>query len=496
MAIEFYVDTIHSTLPLDTLFGGKAMLRKTLDNLPQSKPYLIVTVIAVGLFYPSWIRLAEAWLGFDQSVAHGIATAFIFLGLLLIHPPAHAVRGTGLKPHRLAGAALLIATTLVWGLLELARIDTLTYLMLAAGLVTTSWAVLGLARTQTFLPYILLLALSLPVGAVLVPALVDLASLVVGTWVGWFGMTALIEGNSITLPYGRLIIAGGCSGYRYLAVAVMLAMMTSILNDYRWRGWAVTLLTAATLGLIANWVRITILVIVAYQTDMQSDMIADHETMGWIVFAVVILPALYFSPVRKRKSDKSLSAKTSVFTKTGVIAVVVAVILGPITVTVLQRPGQPASPWALELPGAKPTKSDLPIALDLPESLSQQTWRSGNLWVLLAQSQKTAYDDKLVPFLPQMFDASLWQLQQTPQPGIKIYQNIMTRKQVVIGQRFQTGSHQSWGYKEAKLLQIPAMLAQEKQFALTLFQMKCALRNCKLANKQVQQAMSEIELSK
>ncbi|MGO1659578.1 MAG: exosortase/archaeosortase family protein [Marinobacter sp.] len=473
------------------------MLRKTLDNLPQSKPYLIVTVIAVGLFYPSWIRLAEAWLGFDQSVAHGIATAFIFLGLLLIHPPAHTNHETRLKPYRLVGSALLIATTLIWGLLELARIDTLTYLMLAAGLITTSWAVLGLSRTQTFLPYILLLSLSLPVGAVIVPALVDLASLVVGTWVGWFGMTALVEGNSITLPYGRLMIVGGCSGYRYLAVAVMLAMMTSILNDYRWRDWAITLLAAAILALIANWVRITILVVVAYQTDMQSDMIEDHEVMGWIVFAVFILPALYFSPVRRRKSDKSLASKASAFTKTGAIAVAIAVILGPVTLTVLQSPGQPASPWALELSGAKPAAtSDLPIALDLPESLSQKTWRSGSLWVVLAQNQKTNYSDKLVPFLPQMFDGSLWQLQQTPQPGIRIYRNIMTRKQVVMGQRFQTGSHRSWSYKEAKLLQIPAMLAQEKQFALTLFQVKCNATSCNPAIKKVEQAMTKIQLTK
>jgi len=471
------------------------MLRKIVDNLPQSRPYLVVTAIAVLIFYPTWIRLAEAWLEFEQATAHGLATAIIFLGLLLIHPPVHAISHKQLKPYRLAGAALLIATTLIWALMELVRIDTLTYLMLPAGLITTVWALLGLARTLTFLPYALLLSLSLPILAAIVPALVDLASVVVGTWVGWFGMTALIEGNSITLPYGRLIIADGCSGYRYFAMSIMLAMMTSILNDYRWRGWLITLLVAGTLGLIANWVRITILVVVAYETDMQSDMLSDHDTMGWIVFAVFVLPALYFSPVRKRKAGENPTSKVSVFNKTGIIAVVVAIALGPIALTIMQRSGLPVSPWTLELSGAKPAKTgDLPIALDLPETLSQQAWRAGDLWMLLAQSQKTISDEKLVPYLPQMFDTSLWQLQETLQPGLRRYRNIMTREQIIIGQRFQIGSQRSWTYKEAKLLQIPALLARENQFAVILFQMKCKLRSCDLAKEKVQQALTSVQL--
>jgi len=471
------------------------MLRKIVDNLPLSRPYLVVTAIAVLIFYPTWIRLAEAWLKFEQDGPQGFATAVIFLGLLLIHPPVRANRQTQLKPHRVTGAVLLIATTLIWALLELVRIDTLAYLMLAAGLITTSWALLGLARTLTFLPYALLLSLSLPIWTVMVPALVDLASVVVGTWVGWFGMTAFIEGNSITLPYGRLIIADGCSGYRYFAMSIMLAMMTSILNDYRWRGWLVTLLVAGTLGLIANWVRITILVVVAYDTDMQSDMIAEHDTMGWVVFAVFILPALYFSPVRKRKPGENPTSSASVFSKTGVIAVIAAIALGPIALTVLQKPGLPVSPWSLELSGAKPAKTgDLPIALDLPETLSQQAWRAGDLWMLLAQSQKTLSDDKLVPYLPLMFDTSLWQLQETLQPGLRRYRNILTREQMIIGQRFQIGSQRSWDYKEAKLLQIPALLAREKQFALVVLQMKCNPRSCDLTTEKVQRAMTAIQL--
>ncbi|WP_417515004.1 exosortase/archaeosortase family protein [Marinobacter sp.] len=467
------------------------MLRKTLDNLPLSRPYLVATAIAVLIFYPTWIRLAEAWLEFEQVLAHGLATAVIFLGLLLIHPPSQASRQTQLKPYYLVGAALLVITTLLWGLLELVRIDTLAFLLLPAGLTATAWALLGLNRTLTFIPYVLLLSLSLPIWADMVPALVDLASVVVGTWVGWFGMTALIEGNSITLPYGRLLIADGCSGIRYFAISILLAMMMSILNDYRWRGWLITVLVAATLALIANWVRITILVVVAYETDMQSDMLTDHETMGWIVFGVFVLPALYFSPVRKRSEKAQDSAYKSSFNKAGIWAVIIAIALGPVALTIVQTSGAPATAWTLDLPNATPANnSNMPIPLDLPDTLKDQVWRTGGVWISLAQSQKTTNDEKLVPYLRPSFDHSLWQVQETYGSGLKRVRNILTRKQVVVGQWFQVGSYRAWSYKEAKLLQVLATLNGEKRFGLVTLQAECKRLDCNDLVNQLRHQMA------
>ena len=63
----------------------KTMLRKTLDQLPNSRPYLLATAIAVVIFFPTWNRLAKVWLEFEQVLAHGLATAVIFIGLVLIH---------------------------------------------------------------------------------------------------------------------------------------------------------------------------------------------------------------------------------------------------------------------------------------------------------------------------------------------------------------------------------------------------------------------------
>ena len=458
------------------------MLRKTLENLPYAKPYLIVTIAAVVLFFPTWYRLAGIWLEFEQVLAHGLATGAIFLGLLIIHPPRPPKTSSfNTIIQTTTGAVALVLVMLAWVCLELVRIDTLAYMMLPAGIISVSWALLGLSNTLNFVPYVLLLSLSLPLWADIVPLLVKLASLVVGEWVRWFGMTALIEGNSITLPYGRLIIADGCSGIRYFAISILLAMMTSILNDYGWKGWAVTVAAAMLIGLVANWVRITILVYVAYETNMQSELLTDHEVMGWIVFGIFILPALYLSPVHKRGSNAGeLTAPSTKISKAGLTAVSMAILLGPIALTLANTTSEEQPPWELEFAGFQEYGGSmkLPIPLNLPSFLDQKTWNAGNTWISVAQSQKKSSNEKLVPYLPQMLEQSSWQIEEQLAPGVLLYRNILTRDRVVMTQWYQVGTRRSLKYRSAKLLQIPATLSGESRFALITIQAPCKARDC------------------
>ena len=470
------------------------MLRKTVDNLPLFKPYLLATAAAVMIFLPTWLRLAQDWLKFEQVLAHGLATALIFLGLLLVHPPRHSATTENRIPSLyLVGGLALIGVTLVWALLELVRIDTLAYLILPVGMLTVSWALLGLQRTISFAPYVLLLSLSLPFWADLVPPLVALASIVVGEWVRWFGMTALIEGNSITLPYGRLLIADGCSGIRYFAISILLAMITAILNDYRWKAWVFTVIAAMLLGLIANWVRITILVFVAYDTKMQSDLLTDHEMLGWIVYAAFILPALYFSPVRKRIQSHTAPTGQSVFSKRGIAAVLIAFLVGPASLFFAKANTSHQPEWTLNLSGysLRPTAS-MPMPLSLPDTVKSELWRSGDIWVSLVQKQKTTSDEKLVPYLPPMFDRSTWQVQEQLGNGKTVYRNILSRDQVVMAQWYKVGSQKAWTYRKAKLLQIPATLTGETRFALVTIQILCPDQGCAKVFAKLEDARTSV----
>ncbi|UQG54150.1 MULTISPECIES: exosortase/archaeosortase family protein [unclassified Marinobacter] len=457
------------------------MLRKTLQNIPVAKPYLLATAIAVLIFFPTWLRLTTEWLEFEQVLAHGLATALIFLWLVITHPPAPNKTLTHQqRPFYKTGALALIVVTLGWAVLELARIDTLAYFALPAGVAGITWALLGWQRLISFLPYILVLSLSLPFWADLVPALVRLASAVVGAWVNWMNMPALIEGNSITVPYGRLVIEDGCSGIRYFAISILLAAMTSVLNDYRWRGWLASLSVAVTLALIVNWVRITILVVVGYQSEMQSDLLTDHELMGWLVYGAFLIPVMYFSPVMKRNPDSQVQPAST--HKKGYIAIAVAVLIGPVALTLATTATTQSGRWSLNMVNSpKAELQSLPIPLSMPEALNQQAWFTAGTWVLLAQSQRTNAEDKLVPYLPPQFNRSQWLRESNQKPGATVYRHILTREQVVMAQWYQVGSYTTDSYRNAKLLQIPALLQGATRFALVTLQASCQQRSCESA---------------
>ena len=470
------------------------MLRKTLDQFPLARPYLIVTVIAFALFWPTWFRLVGEWLKWEQVLAHGLPTFAIFIGLLLIHPPAPTDSPTQ-RGFSIAGSLALIATVAVWALLELVRIDTLTYLMLPAGLLALAWALLGLRAMLRFLPYVLLFGLSLPIWSDLVPYLVVLATTVVTKLVSGMGITALIEGANITLPYGRLVIADGCSGIRYFAISILLAMMMAILNDFRWKGWVAAIAVGAGLALVVNWVRITALVVIAYQSNMESSLVADHETFGWAIYAAFVIPVMWLAPVRRRSEVPS--GQPPHLLGKGFAAVVAAFLLVPLGISLAHSRATDSPTWTLTLPGMTTVLStSLPLPLSVPERLTQQAWSAGpGTWVYLAQARKESQEDKLVPYLPPRVPGGTWfRTDQSADYGsdIRIYQHLTERRQVVTAERFQVGNYITSSYTRAKLLQIPATLSGENRFALITVQSTCAPRSCDSAVERVRSTLQNL----
>lgn len=462
------------------------MLRKTLDQFPLARPYLLVTAIAIALFWPTWFRLAGEWLKWEQVLAHGLPTFAIFIGLLLIHPPS-PTDTPARRGFSIAGSLVLIIAVALWALLELVRIDTLTYLMLPAGLLAIAWALLGFRPMLQFLPYVLLFGLSLPVWSDLVPALVAAATAVVTRLVSAMGITALIEGANITLPYGRLIIADGCSGIRYFAISILLAVMMAILNDFRWKGWLAAVALGAGLALIVNWVRITALVVIAYQSEMESGLVEEHETFGWMIYAAFIIPVMLLAPVRRRQGPLN-GQPPRMPGKKGFVVVVAAFLLGPIAISLAHSRGGSTDIWSVSMPQASPARpGQLPVSLLLPQDLDHQVWRTGvGGWVSVAQALKASHDAKLVPYLPPRVSTEQWFLaRQDAGSNVRIYQNLLDRRQVAVAERYHVGHYVADSYRSAKLLQIPATLAGENRFALITAQSPCNPRSCDSAVERV-----------
>lgn len=272
----------------------------------RAKPISLIKAALLCLamvlpFWPTWVRLMAEWTKWDQALAHGIVIALATLYYVFATSQLERYPQQGTALRQIIGVLITLAFVVIAALSQRVAMDAITQLALVALLLglmlvffpTVSW--LRLFQVSG------LLVFSVQAWGSLNDILLYLASEVVGTAVAMLSIPALIDGNSITLPYGIMLIADGCSGLRYFIIALALGWLLSISLDYRLPGMFLTLAVATALALIMNWIRIYLLILVGYYSEMQHSLVQDHELFGWVLFAIITLPAMYFAPQRRLK---------------------------------------------------------------------------------------------------------------------------------------------------------------------------------------------------
>jgi exosortase A len=135
----------------------------------------------------------------------------------------------------------------------------------------------------------LFLAFLMPGWGLLTATLQNVSTRAVTFLMSYSGIPTFVEGNFVTIPAGVFEIAGGCSGLRYLIVSLAISSLFSFLYIKNTKK-AVLFFTVAILGaLITNWIRITALILIGEYTDMQSDLMTDHNVFGWYLYIPFML---------------------------------------------------------------------------------------------------------------------------------------------------------------------------------------------------------------
>jgi EpsI family protein len=155
---------------------------------------------------------------------------------------------------------------------------------------------------------------AIPLWDLALQPLQNLTVAVVSTWIRIVSVPAFIDGNLIHLPSGNFEVMEGCAGLRYAIVALALAAFAGLVHHRRWPPRAVLLLSAFALALLGNWVRVFVIVVVGYVSEMQHFLVADdHILFGWAVFLVFMLP-LFFIERRLDAKYAAASPETDVAT--------------------------------------------------------------------------------------------------------------------------------------------------------------------------------------
>jgi exosortase A len=247
---------------------------------------LAIVALVFGLLWPTTKSLILIWLDTEQTTyTHGFLVLAISLWLLVRDRGALLTHTEGSRPALMAicvlGALWLVCTR--------AAIQNAHQLLLLAILLCAIAAVFGIrvARRHSFAIGYLLYAM--PIWGSFNDVLQRMTVMVSDLLLQATGVPAYVEGNLVHLPPGTFEIAGGCSGLHFAIVGLALGSLYGEVNRDSVRTRVKLVALALGFALLANYVRVYIVILAGYLTDMQHYLVqTSHYEFGWGVFAVMI----------------------------------------------------------------------------------------------------------------------------------------------------------------------------------------------------------------
>lgn len=459
---------------------------------------IILLVLFIGLFHSTFAGLYSRWIRWDESLSHGLLVAGIFVYFFYRSLPWQISPNPKLLNWLLlAGLGCASCAWFVFQLSNIYIFEQLLLLVLLTLLLASSCGLKAVLnhRLLLFLPIFII-----PIWDQLNEPLVNLSGFMVGKMVQAIDMPAVIEGNSIFIPFGHIVIADGCSGLRYFEIALALAYIISLLNHYNEKQLLPTLAIAAALGLLANWIRIFVLVIIGYQSKMQSPLMSDHEYFGWALFGAMCLPAIYFAPVIKVAAANNV-VDNSQEPKIWLPLLIVAI--GPLLSLLIDaQPKQ--EPIQSLIPPEHQTfaNAKMPVAVTAPEQAYVEkglvTAPEGSVFIEVHQYQRVNKTDKLVPYIGRLYNNEEWLASNdtialaSHSAKLTIYRQKTSSRKVVQIQWLEVGSYKTPSLVIAKLLQIPALVTGANTFKIVTLQSQCSDDDCTQAQALILEKLPHI----
>lgn len=242
--------------------------------------FIVVWVLA---FAPTWSQWTRVWWtspAYDFGLVLAALTLFALVSRRDLVPSPDA---RWLLP--LAGVSLL------WLFAWLAGIAAVQQLAVVGWGVAAVCALYG-ASARRIVPAIAWLAFASEIWEHLAPPLQSLVVRVVPPVMDVLGLPSVVSGNRIRIPAGTFIVEEGCSGVKYLISLLAFVCVLLWLQRFRWRARVLLVALAVGMALLANWFRVGVLIAVGQATHMQHEMLRNHATFGWIVFAVALVPVV------------------------------------------------------------------------------------------------------------------------------------------------------------------------------------------------------------
>lgn len=256
-----------------------------MNSLPVS--LLILTAAFSVSVWPTLISLNQRWANpeepYESSYLILLALSFLIWNRVKNLDLAHTRAELWVVP------VLTFPLTIAWFAGHVSNTLFLAQILLPLMYASWIWSAFGRAILFAIAPALMLIYLTIPVWGVLGVPLRLMAVEATSIGLNLLDLPAYIDGYQIHLPKGTVEVAGGCSGQNYLISGLALGGFAGIY--FRNGSKRLQLVAAALcLSIVANWVRIFLLVLVAYYLGQDHPLLYEHSTFGIIVFFAVISP--------------------------------------------------------------------------------------------------------------------------------------------------------------------------------------------------------------
>lgn len=424
------------------------------------------------------------WIKWHEDLSHAIPTIVAVLFLAL-----RTEKFSYKRDSKIIRATLICAIaflSLAWMVFAIANITVFANLIILLCIPIIFAASYSIRTAHFFVPIIGVLLFTIPVFGKLNGYLVLMSSHTVGFLVHLFGMTALIDGQNIYLPSGHIFIADGCSGIRYLTISILLGYLLAILNNYNVRQTLYTFILAIVLALLTNWIRIFALVVIGDMTEMKSSLMHDHESLGWGLFAIIMLPSIFFSPIYPKQAITV--AETP---KLKPILPLFAFAIGPILLNITPDLTQTTTAFSLqplELNEYDSTRTSFRTTPLDGYDVEHGSLRAEGIemQIQLAQHRAAKTKEKIIPYFDSLYDKQEWRITHDSTPdslkklGFKanILKNTQGQDYQLFIYRFEIGASNTNSYETAKILQIPASISGKRYFNIFSITSQCETSSC------------------
>jgi exosortase A len=248
-------------------------------------PYVFMVSLVSVFIWDAFSNMVVLWVTTDTYM-HG---AFVIpLSLLMIS----RMQSPGTMPKPIS-PLLIFCLSVMWVSLllvsKLSMINTLQQFALLLTVPLVTLAIYGWRITWHYRTPIILMFLAVPFGDFLVPLLQSITADMSVYLLQLSSVPVLRNGWYISIAAADFRVAEACSGINFLISTITVSIFYAFSYMTKVTKRCVFILMGVVVPLVANGVRVYLIIMIAYMGDVEAATGFDHLIYGWVFFAIVLL---------------------------------------------------------------------------------------------------------------------------------------------------------------------------------------------------------------